>query len=80
MCLEGLLRGRRGCDCMIVPSNEHFWQVWLKSVLQFQRRRFKCGKLTDEHLPMDITFLHNVVSSTPPLSGIRTNNFSGDRH
>ena len=23
---------------------------------------------------------HNVVSSTPRLSGIRTNNFSGDRH
>ena len=29
------------------PSNEHFWQVWLKSVQQFQRRRFKCEKLTD---------------------------------
>jgi hypothetical protein len=21
------------------PSNEHFWQVWLKSVQRFQRRR-----------------------------------------
>jgi hypothetical protein len=29
------------------PSNEHVWQVWLKSVLQFQRRRVKCEKLTD---------------------------------
>jgi hypothetical protein len=29
------------------PSNEHFWQVWLKSVQRFQRRRFKCEKLTD---------------------------------
>jgi hypothetical protein len=28
-------------------SSEHFWQVWLKSVQQFQRRRFKCEKLTD---------------------------------
>ena len=28
------------------PSNEHFWQVWLKSVQRFQRR-FKCEKLTD---------------------------------
>jgi hypothetical protein len=28
-------------------SNEHFWQVWLKSVQRFQRRRFKCEKLTD---------------------------------
>jgi hypothetical protein len=26
---------------------EHFWQVWLKSVQRFQRRRFKCEKLTD---------------------------------
>jgi hypothetical protein len=29
------------------PSNEHFWQVWLKSVQWFQRRRVKCEKLTD---------------------------------
>ena len=29
------------------PSSEHFWQVWLISVQQFQRRRFKCEKLTD---------------------------------
>ena len=28
-------------------SNEHFWQVWFKSVQWFQRRRFKCEKLTD---------------------------------
>jgi hypothetical protein len=28
------------------PSNEHFWQVWLKSAQWFQRR-FKCEKLTD---------------------------------
>ena len=34
------------------PSNEHFWQVWLKSVQRFQRRRFKCEKLTDGRLPM----------------------------
>jgi hypothetical protein len=31
----------------IGPSNEHFWQIWLKSVQRFQRRRFKCEKLTD---------------------------------
>jgi hypothetical protein len=30
------------------PSNEHFWQVWLKSVQRFQRRRFKCEKLMDD--------------------------------
>ena len=29
------------------PSNEHFCQVWLKSVQRFQRRRFKCEKLMD---------------------------------
>jgi hypothetical protein len=28
------------------PSNEHFWQDWLKSVQWFQRG-FKCEKLTD---------------------------------
>jgi hypothetical protein len=28
-------------------SNEHLWQVWLKSVHWFQRRRVKCEKLTD---------------------------------
>jgi hypothetical protein len=30
-----------------IPSSEHFWQVWLKSVQRFQRRRVKCEKLTD---------------------------------
>jgi hypothetical protein len=34
------------------PSNEHFWQVWLKSVQRFQRRKFKCEKLTDGRLHM----------------------------
>jgi hypothetical protein len=29
------------------PSSELFWQVWLISVQRFQRRRFKCEKLTD---------------------------------
>ena len=29
------------------PSSERFWQVWLISVQRFQRRRFKCEKLTD---------------------------------
>jgi hypothetical protein len=31
------------------PSDEHFWQVWLKSVQRFQRRRVKCEKLTDAY-------------------------------
>ena len=29
------------------PSNEQLWQVWLKSVHRFQRRRVKCEKLMD---------------------------------
>jgi hypothetical protein len=29
------------------PSSEHFCQVLLISVQRFQRRRFKCEKLTD---------------------------------
>ena len=28
-------------------SNEHFWQAWFNSVQRFQRKRFKCEKLTD---------------------------------
>ena len=35
------------------PSHEHFWQVWFKSVHWFQRRRFKCEKLTDERWTTD---------------------------
>jgi hypothetical protein len=31
----------------IKEMNEHFWQVWFNSVQWFQRRRFKCEKLTD---------------------------------
>ena len=34
------------------PSTDHIWQVWLKSVQRFQRRRVKCEKLTDGRLPM----------------------------
>jgi hypothetical protein len=40
------------------PSNEHFWQVWLKSVQRFQRKRFKCEKLTDGRLPMTKVYQH----------------------
>ena len=40
------------------PSSEHFWQVWLISVQRFQRRRFKCEKLTDGRR----TFTHDKSS------------------
>jgi hypothetical protein len=39
--LEKKLKGQSRID------SEHFWQGWLISVQQFQRRRFKCEKLTD---------------------------------
>jgi len=31
-------------------------------------------------VPNELLMIHNVVSSTPRLSGIRTHNLSGDRH
>ena len=39
----------------------------------------------ENHLPVPVashgqTLLHNVVSSTPRLSGIQTHNISGDRY
>ena len=34
------------------PSSEYFWHVWLISVQRFQRRRFKCEKLTDGRTTM----------------------------
>jgi hypothetical protein len=40
------------------PSNEHFWHVWLKSVQRFQRRRFKCEKLTDDDGRLPMTKAH----------------------
>jgi hypothetical protein len=44
------------------PSNKHFWQVWLKSVQQFQRRRFKCEKLTDGRMDGRQTLTHDKSS------------------
>jgi hypothetical protein len=46
------------------PSSEHFWQVWLISVLQFQRRRFKCEKLIaaliQVKMSSNLTFLLDI--------------------
>ena len=47
------------------PSSEHFWQVWLISVQRFQRRRFKCEKLTDGRLPMKTLFDLEVKGQGP---------------
>jgi len=39
------------------------------------------GVLGENHRPVaDKLLSHKVVSSTPPLSGVRTLNASGDRH
>ena len=41
------------------------------------------GVLGENHRPVGShgqTLSHNVVSSTPPINGVRTHNFSGDRH
>ena len=55
------------------PSSEYFWQVWLKSVQRFQRRRFKCEKLTDGwtddgRLPM-------IKKKTWPMARWAKNNY-----
>ena len=41
------------------------------------------GVRGENHRPVEshwLTLLHNVTSSTPAMSGIRTHNFSGNRH
>jgi hypothetical protein len=40
------------------PFSEHFWQVLLISVQRFQRRRFKCEKLTDGRRRLPMTKAH----------------------
>jgi hypothetical protein len=50
-------------------SNEHLWQVCLKSVLRFQRRRVKCETLTDGR-----TLTHD--KSSHGLCDILTNTIS----
>ena len=47
------------------PSSEHFWQVWLISVQRFQRRRFKCEKLTDGWTDGRRTLTHDKSSHRP---------------
>ena len=44
------------------PSNEYFCQVWLKSVQRFQKRRFKCEKLTDGQTDVRQTLTHDKSS------------------
>ena len=44
------------------PSSEHFWQVWLISVQRFQRRRFKCEKLTEGRTDGRRTLTHDKSS------------------
>jgi hypothetical protein len=44
------------------------------------RKREYSEKTTDLSHVAEKTLSHNDVSSTPRLSGVRTHNFSGDRH
>ena len=44
------------------PSSEHFWEVWLISVQRFQRRTFKCEKLTDGQMDGRRTLTHDKSS------------------
>ena len=53
--------------------------ILLQSVLLVE----ESGVPTENHRPAASHFQilsHNVVSSTPRLSGVRTHNVSGDRH
>ena len=45
------------------PSNEHLWQVWLKSVQQFQRNRVKCEKLTTDDGRLAMTKAHLAMKN-----------------
>jgi hypothetical protein len=49
-------------------SSEHFWQVWLKSVQRFQRRRFKCEKLTDGRRRLPMTKAHMFVEKAQGIT------------
>ena len=40
-------KGQKQASFLAFHKCCHFWQVWLISVQRFQRRRFKCEKLTD---------------------------------
>jgi hypothetical protein len=44
----------------------NFWQVWLISVQRFQRRRFKCEKLTDGRLPMTKAIMDKGAGGNRP--------------
>jgi hypothetical protein len=61
---------------MVMTFNANFNNI---SVLLVQ----ETGVSGENHRPVAShwqTLSHNVVSSTPRLSGIRTHNVSGDRH
>jgi hypothetical protein len=53
----------------IILMSSHWW-----------RKPDYLEKTTDLPQVTDKVLSHNVVSSTPRLSGIRTHNVSGDRH
>ena len=67
------------------PSFSGFWLMVFNasfnniSVLLME----ETGVLGENHRPVEShgqTLSHNVVSSTPPMNGVRTHNFNGERH
>ena len=60
------------------PSSEHFWQVWLISVQRFQRRRFKCEKLTDGRTDGQRTLTHDKSSHGLWPGELKKQNFLED--
>jgi hypothetical protein len=76
--------------CDILDTGLRLW-LWcltsLSTIFQLYRggHFYWCGKSEYQEKTTDLPQVivkhsHNVVSSTPRLSGIRTHNFSGDRH
>ena len=46
-CIDVFLQLREEEKKKKKKKKKHFWQVWLKFVQRFQRRRVKCEKLTN---------------------------------
>ena len=67
--LYGVLRHFQQYFIYIVAVSFNWWRK-----PKYQEKTTDLSQITDKILS------HNVASSTPRLSGIRTNNFSGDRH
>ena len=68
-------------------ESEYFFNATFNSISNISRRSVllleNIGVLWENHRPVAShwqALSHNAVSSTPPMSGIRTHKFSVDRH